>query len=685
MHLETAQSASIVRRLAKQIPDGAKDFIRKVVPTSLFEPIELTESSDPVVSVIVPVYRHLNETWRCLASLAKTRCSVPFEVIVVDDYSMDHSVERLRTVKGIQLVEKETNEGFVRACNSGLRAARGEFVVFLNNDTVVDPNWLQPLLDCMDDPKIGLVGSKLLFPNGRLQEAGGVIFSDGTGWNYGRGQNPNNHSFNYVRDVDYCSGASIMVRKSILNELHGFDEQFVPAYYEDTDLAFSVRKLGYRTVYQPASVVVHFEGVSNGTDVTTGVKKYQKINQKKFIKKWSAELEKQHLSPTDDPNFEIERCVHSNRVVFVVDDHVPTPDLDSGSLRMARILLGLKDLGFEPILAPQSPGRYDPWSNWFGQKGIQVMYRTPGPNGWECISPDYMALLLAGSIKAMILSRVGVASAFFFPLTHALPDVPVIFDTVDLHGLREKREAELSDDGDLRTLARRTEELEIGLMHASDITLVVSSAEKDLLAQTHPDVQVEVVSNVHVPVVHNPEIVGRKGIVFIGSFQHKPNADAIRWYLEQVDPLVRVTHPDVEVSIFGKNPPKDLVHIAPPHVTFKGYAKDLSDVYDSARVTIAPLRYGAGVKGKVGETLTWGVPVVTTSIGAEGMALSHRETAWIADDPQAFADGISELLDNDGLWTELATAGEDHINAIMGPEALKKALGQVFTQLSVKL
>jgi glycosyltransferase involved in cell wall biosynthesis len=296
-----------------------------------------------------------------------------------------------------------------------------------------------------------------------------------------------------------------------------------------------------------------------------------------------------------------------------------------------------------------------------------------------------MALLLAGSIKAMILSRVGVASAFFFPLTHALPDVPVIFDTVDLHGLREKREAELSDDGDLRTLARRTEELEIGLMHASDITLVVSSAEKDLLAQTHPDVQVEVVSNVHVPVVHNPEIVGRKGIVFIGSFQHKPNADAIRWYLEQVDPLVRVTHPDVEVSIFGKNPPKDLVHIAPPHVTFKGYAKDLSDVYDSARVTIAPLRYGAGVKGKVGETLTWGVPVVTTSIGAEGMALSHRETAWIADDPQAFADGISELLDNDGLWTELATAGEDHINAIMGPEALKKALGQVFTQLSVKL
>jgi GT2 family glycosyltransferase len=683
MHLQQAYNASIAKKLSEQIPDRAKDFIRKVVPAGLLGPVEFTESSNPVVSVIIPVYRHLNETWRCLASLAKTQCSAEFEIIVVDDHSMDHSVEKLRTIKGIRLVEKQNNEGFVRACNSGLRTARGEFVVFLNNDTVVDPNWLQPLLDSMEDPAVGLVGSKLLFPNGRLQEAGGVIFSDGTGWNYGRGQNPNNHSFNYVRDVDYCSGASIMVRKPILDTLKGFDERFAPAYYEDTDLAFSVRKLGYRTIYQPASIVVHFEGVSNGTDLTTGIKKYQKVNHEKFVKKWAAELKKQHPSPTDDPNFEIERCVHSDRVVFVVDDHIPTPDLDSGSLRMTRILLGLKELGYEPILAPQSPGRYDPWSEWFGQKGIQVMYRTPGPNGWECISPDYMALLLAGSIKVIILSRVGVASAFFFPLTHALPDVPVIFDTVDLHGLREKREAELSGETKLLKLAHRTEQLEIGLMHASDVTLVVSSAEKELLARTHPEVNVAVVSNVHVPVDHKEGTSNRSGIVFIGSFQHKPNADAIKWYLEQVDPLLRVTHPDVEVSIFGKNPPKDLVRIAPPHVTFAGYAKNLTEVYDPARVAIAPLRYGAGVKGKVGEALTWGVPVVTTSIGAEGMELSHQETAWISDDPQEFANGISKLLDNDELWNKLATAGEEHINAIMGPETLKKALNRVLSELSV--
>jgi len=242
----------------------------------------------PKVSIVIPVFNKAIYTYNCLLSLQIHEPTISQEIIIIDNASTDETPQLLKKLYGgVKIVRNSQNQGYVQACRQGAELATGEYIVFLNNDTQVTPGWLTKQIELMEsDQEIGITGAKLIYPDGQLQEAGGIIFSDASGWNYGRYQNLDDPRFNQNRVADYCSGACLMIKKSLWHQLGGFDLRYAPAYYEDTDLCFAARQAGYLVYYCHEAQVIHHEGITAGTDLFSGYKAYQAINQKKFQAKW---------------------------------------------------------------------------------------------------------------------------------------------------------------------------------------------------------------------------------------------------------------------------------------------------------------------------------------------------------------------------------------------------------------
>jgi GT2 family glycosyltransferase/glycosyltransferase involved in cell wall biosynthesis len=635
-----------------------------------FVPFAVPGSDTPRVSIVIPVYNHFDHTLVCLRSLAEHPGNVPFEVIVVDDCSSDETPERLPSIAGIRALRNAENQGFIGACNAGLAAARGEFVVFLNNDTAVRPGWLEALVGTFESrPDCGLAGAKLVYPDGRLQEAGGIIFSDASGWNYGRFGDPAHPVFNYVREVDYCSGAAIMLRRELLERFGGFDTRYRPAYYEDTDLAFRVREAGLRCWYQPAAEVVHFEGVTSGTDTGSGVKRYQVVNQGTFAERWRDALPRQPASGTR-PELAREHRIRGR--VLIVDACTPEPDKDSGSVRMVNLMRLLVADGWKVSFLPENRQYLPRYTAALQQLGVEALYLP-----WIADVPGWFAEH-GPDLDVVILSRHYVASAFL-PLVEAYaPKARRIFDTVDLHYLREERAAAVAgDDPEMRRLAAETKRAELGLIRACDLTLVVSPVEQALLNTEAPGSRVEVLSNVHEVAGRSHGYAERRDLWFVGGFQHPPNVDAVHWFVSEVWPRVAAELAGARFHVVGSKMPEAMRALAGTGVEIHGHVEDLSPFLDGCRLSVAPLRYGAGVKGKVNQAMAHGQPVVATPMAVEGMHLLDGEEVLVADTPAAFADAVVRLYRDEVLWERLSLAGTENVARHFSFDAARAALARV--------
>ena len=320
-------------------------------PATPFEPFAVPASDAPAVSIVIPVYNHLAHTLACLRALAAHPPALACEIIVVDDAGQaDDTPAVLPRIDGLRYHRRERNGGFIAACNDGLALCRGEYVVLLNNDTVPQPGWLDALVGTFaTHPRAGIVGAQLLYPDGRLQESGGVIFSDGSAWSYGRFESPEDPRYAYVRAADYVSGAALAIPRALFQRLGGLDTRYAPAYYEDTDLAFAVRDAGFQVLVQPAARVVHDEGTSHGTDTGTGTKAYQVRNRGIFARKWAQALAA-HPAPGAVPSPAV--LHRRQRQVLILDEAVPQPDRDSGSLRQFNLVRLLLEGGAHVVFVP---------------------------------------------------------------------------------------------------------------------------------------------------------------------------------------------------------------------------------------------------------------------------------------------------------------------------------------------
>lgn len=257
--------------------------------------IDLPPADAPRVTILVPVFNHLSTTLECLASIARSsRPGDPtFEVLVANDASTDESAAVLATVPNLRLVNQPKNLGFLLNCNTAARDARGDFLILLNNDVQVTPGWLQALVACIEsDERIGAVGPRIVYPNGWLQEAGTRLLRDGSSEMLGLNDQPDLARYSYTRDVDYCSGACLLVRRSDFARLGGFDEGFAPAYCEDSDLCMRLRMEGKRIVYCADAEVVH--QLSTTSDALPSEYKLSCIarNLDRFGSKWREDLDR---------------------------------------------------------------------------------------------------------------------------------------------------------------------------------------------------------------------------------------------------------------------------------------------------------------------------------------------------------------------------------------------------------
>jgi len=618
-------------------------------------------SETPRVSILILSRRDAEMLHTCLASVARAAPGgrLPYEVLLVlNDATPDVVEFATRRLTGVTVLRSEVNLGFGGGMNLAARHAHGEYLLLLNDDVEVEPGWLDPLVETLDThPAAAAVGSRSLFPDGRVQEAGSVLFDDGSTAPVGRGLPAGSTAWSFLRKVDYCSASSLLVRRSAFEAAGGFDPRYFPAYYEDTDLALTIRALGMSILADGRSRIRHLESAST----TTHFRHFLfRRNVAQLREKWPAELALQLARPAgggpDGPPPEsllpaIARARGDLPRVLVVDDMLPLRSLGAGFVLTHNLAAeaGLDHYELS-VHATKHPGA-DP----LAVAGL----------GYEVIEGDLLATLRDPTRRfdAVVLCRPDNFDAFASQVRAHQPQAAVIYLAEALFAVRLEREADLVDatgpsrrGSALRRDAEKSWRVEQRAVRESDRIVSVSPEECSKLRAIEGSKPVDLVF----PLQSDIELTGddpgvRDGMLYTSSWtaqdETSPNADGMRWFCAEVLPNVTAIVPWTKLRATGSNPPRSIARWAGAHVELTGFVPNLRDVYERARVVVVPLRFGAGVKNKTVEALQYGVPVVTTTIGAEGIEVPDGLAPMIVtDDPGEFAAAVVRLLTDGHEW-----------------------------------
>lgn len=355
--------------------------------------------------------------------------------------------------------------------------------------------------------------------------------------------------------------------------------------------------------------------------------------------------------------------------VIVFDERVPSPDRDAGSLRMFIILKTISEWCHVIFVPFNRPLSFD-YERALWREGIET-----------ADAADYRRIVSQPNVKAAIISRASMGSVFVHRIRRANPNVGIIFDTVDIHFHRLQREYEVSADAAIRDEAERYRKLESKLARTSDIVWCASGEDNEVMRRAVPAAKIEVVPTIHELRDAGASFTGRRDLLFIGNLAHRPNDDAVLFFMREVYPLLQSELPGVQLDIIGDNPSPAIAAFSSAGVRICGYVPDVEPYLRSRRVFVAPLRFGAGIKGKVGEAMAYGIPVVTTTVGAEGFGATHGHNIMIADDPASFAEAIARLYTDEELWQRVATNSrvliEKHFTPAVIAETIKNSINQV--------
>lgn len=621
------------------------------------EEIHFPQYDAPKVSIIIPYYNQEKYTWNCLHSIWENLPKVSFEIILVNDNSSENP--DFSGIKNIKIIHNEENLGFLKSVNKTIKEAQGEYIYLLNNDTIVKQGFLDELLFVFNNfENVGAVGSMLLNADGSLQEAGSVFMKDRRISQVVGKKKAYYPEHYFIYKVDYCSGCSLLFKKNDNNgNLNIFDDQFAPAYFEETDLCFRLKyEQGKDVYYTPFSKVIHFNGVSYNSHLTLSARKQELFdkNWELFQKKWHSQLD--NITAENQQSRIIE--LYNNQSIVFYNGMVPEFDKNSGELRLTEIIKAYRKKGyFVVIIAPKNKIDF-PYNEYFQRLGVCVYYEHKITD--ERV--DFLKRLkLKNPLSWFYAVRIFIKN--YSLAKRANPETKLIYDMVDIHHLRHKRAMELepkkiSHKKDYyKTLYR--EKL---ASRKADIIITVSDKEREYMQRFEPSEKLLTISNVHYlkkQMGDVPSFYERKNILFVGSI-HPPNTDAVNFLVKEIMPKVWEKDNTIKVDIIGNV--KDMMpNIQHPNINMHGYVADMEQFLLNSKIMVAPLRYGAGVKGKVGQAFEYFLPVISTRIGAEGMMLENGKNALIRDEAEDFANAILELYHNENLWLHLQKHSEESL------------------------
>lgn len=640
---------------------------------------------DPIVSIVIPVYNLWPLLQNCLKSIAVAANNTPFEVIVADDCSIDETVDFLKLNPWIRHVRMESNGRFIRNCNNAARHARGKYIYFLNNDTIVLHHWLDQILATFQlRPEAGIVGSQVLFHNSKIQDSGGIVWPDGECWNFGRNfEQDKLYQVNYSREVDYVSGCALAVRRDLWEQVKGFSEDFVPAYCEDSDLCFKIRALDWKVWVQPQSRIIHFEGLSNSKDVEKGLKAYQKINLQKLNQKWKLPILVRGVSRTDDILHASNHRLRTHRTVLVVDHYVPQPDKDAGSRTVQAFCQALIQIGYNVVFLPGNYCAHQPYTSNLEALGVMVLHGNYVANHLEQILREQLRF-----VDCILFNRPHITKRYIDLLAEVFPDAKTLYYMHDMHGLREYLEAAFVDTDFGTPINLAEAELltpdEERIIRKVDLVLTCSPKEKAILSALYEHVSmicpyaIQVVSDEAINVPSDSASTARRDLLFVGGFLHTPNRIGIEWLVDHVLPLL---DQDIRIHVVGSRCPDELKAKLESHplIVFHGFASDakLEELLRQTAVSLSPLPYGAGIKGKVVEAFGAGHTVIGTEYGIEGMEDAPQGIYLTCSTAQDFAFAIQQVFSRDrAAWMEASKRARSYVAELFNTRRIQMVFKQ---------
>ena len=630
-------------------------------------------SKEPLVSIIIPVFNQFEYTRKCLNSIARnTSPNIPYEIILIDDHSSDETIDIEKDYPDITVYRNETNQGFLRNINFAATLAKGKYLHLLNNDTIVAPEWLKSMVDVFNRFKdVGAVGSKLVYPSGILQEAGGYITSDAQFGNYGKNNNFFSPKYNYIREVDYVSGASLLITKKLWTQLNGFDEAYLPAYFEDTDLAMRVRQAGLRVMYQPKSVIFHFESISYSKAKETNKANQMEKNKQLFLSVWETEIKKTHKTRHDGFRF-YERNMNKFQTILYIDGEVPN-DYSCGAKLSLNYCKLLHEMGYTIKFLPMLTSRTIKEDIIrLGQFGIETITEYDKVGNLIIFNKSqinrFKSWLQANrmNIDHYLLARPS-SDPYFQIIRSVAPEASYLYHPADLHFLRHERSKEFKKkESGFRGYRRRRrmekkKKQELELLKNADKVLHVSVFEQEYLETNYGYKNGVVIPCLFFDKIDEHKIIPKelKDLMFIGG-RHSASVDGIHWFLTDIFPIILKESPKTRVHIIG-----DCGHniTSLENIIVHGrLPEDQMIEFYKKTITILPLRFGAGVKGKTLEAMYYGAPIVSTSIGLEGIP-NIKQVMQGHDDAKSFATQVILMLQNPTRANEYIHTCQNIINS----------------------